>query len=125
MYEVSVKQHFDAAHYLREYQGKCEELHGHRFMVVANMRLKTTNKIGLAYDFSKLKRLLDEVLINYDHCCLNDVEPFKSINPSSENIAATIYQQLGKKLGEFSHTLSSVQVWESPNSCVTYIPDDA
>ena len=123
MYEVSVRKHFDAAHYLREYKGKCEELHGHRFEVVVTLRVVNVDDIGLAYDFSDLKRLLMELLDTSDHTCLNDIEPFDRINPSSENIAATVYDVMSKKLGEFPHTLYSVQVWESPSSCVTYIPD--
>ena len=122
MYEVSVRQHFDAAHYLRDYQGKCEELHGHRFEVAVSVRAESVNQIGLTYDFVELKRLLGEVLKEYDHSCLNDKAPFDQINPSSENIAVTIYQQLKDILGETSPKISSVQVWESPNACVTYTP---
>jgi 6-pyruvoyltetrahydropterin/6-carboxytetrahydropterin synthase len=65
---------------------------------------------------------LGEILINYDHTCINDVTPFDKINASSENIATTIYEQLKQKLEEFATALSGVQVWESPNSCVTYTP---
>ena len=122
MYEISVRQHFDAAHYLREYQGKCEELHGHRFEVVVSLKCDRLNDIGLAYDFSELKRHLNEIIDNYDHTCINEVAPFDTINASSENIAVTIYEQMSKKLGEFATYLSSVQVWESPTSCVTYSP---
>jgi len=120
MYEVSVRQHFDAAHYLREYQGKCEQMHGHRFEVVVSLKCDRLNDIGLVYDFSELKRHLSEILDKYDHTCINDVAPFDKINASSENIAVTIYEQMSKKLGEFATYLSSVQVWESPTSRVTY-----
>ena len=122
MYQVSVEQHFDAAHYLRDYQGKCDKLHGHRFKVVISLKAKKLNEIGLAYDFVELKRYLGEVLIQFDHTCLNDVPPFDKINPSSENIAITIYDQLKPCFsGEVS--LSGVQVWESPQSCITYRPE--
>ena len=122
MYQVSVEQHFDAAHYLRDYQGKCEKLHGHRFKVVISLKAKKLNEIGLAYDFVELKRHLGEVLIQFDHTCLNDVPPFDKINPSSENIAITIYDQLKPCFsGEVS--VSDVQVWESPQSCITYRPE--
>jgi 6-pyruvoyltetrahydropterin/6-carboxytetrahydropterin synthase len=122
MYQVSVEGHFDAAHYLRDYGGKCENLHGHRFKVVVNLEANKLNKIGLAYDFTELKRHLGEVLARFDHTSLNDVPPFDKINPSSENIAAEIYEQLK---GRFSGgvSLSSVEVWESPESRVTYSPD--
>jgi 6-pyruvoyltetrahydropterin/6-carboxytetrahydropterin synthase len=122
MYQVSVEGHFDAAHYLREYGGKCENLHGHRFKVVVSLKAEKLNKTGLAYDFTKLKRHLNEVLARFDHTSLNDVSPFDKINPSSENIAAEIYGQLK---GRFSSgiVLSSVEVWESPESRVVYSPD--
>jgi 6-pyruvoyltetrahydropterin/6-carboxytetrahydropterin synthase len=122
MYQVSVEGHFDAAHFLREYGGKCENLHGHRFKVVVSLKMAKLNKIGLAYDFVELKRHLGEVLSRFDHTSLNDVPPFDKINPSSENIAVTIYDELK---GRFSGgvTLSSVEVWESPESCVTYSPE--
>jgi len=122
MYQVSVEGHFDAAHFLREYGGKCENLHGHRFKVVVSLKATKLNKIGLAYDFVELKRHLGEVLARFDHTSLNEVPPFDKINPSSENIAVTIYDELK---GRFSGgvTLSSVEVWESPESCVTYSPE--
>jgi 6-pyruvoyltetrahydropterin/6-carboxytetrahydropterin synthase len=119
MYQVSVEGHFDAAHYLRDYGGKCENVHGHRFKVVVSLKAAKLNKIGLAYDFVELKRHLGEVLARFDHTSLNDVPPFDKINPSSENIAVTIYDELK---GRFSGgvSLASVEVWESPESRVTY-----
>ncbi|MFC1978711.1 6-carboxytetrahydropterin synthase QueD [Chloroflexota bacterium] len=122
MFEISVSQHFDAAHYLREYNGKCEELHGHRFEVVVSLKCDKLNDIGLAYDFTEFKKYLNEILDEYDHTCINEVAPFDKLNASSENIAVSIYGQMKQKLGEFATALSSVQVWESPSSCVTYSP---
>jgi len=122
MYEISVRQEFDAAHSLRGYQGKCEALHGHRFQVAANLRAESTNDIGLAYDFITLKQHLNEILDKLDHHNLNEIEPFDKINPSSENIASTVYNQLQERLGDSGVSLYSVQVWESPECCVTYCP---
>jgi 6-pyruvoyltetrahydropterin/6-carboxytetrahydropterin synthase len=121
MYQVSVEGHFDAAHYLRDYGGKCENLHGHRFKVVVSLQTKKLNKIGLAYDFTELKRHLNEVLSKFDHTSINDVPPFDKINPSSENIATEIYGKLKDRLSR-DVTLSSVEVWESPESRVIYSP---
>ena len=123
MYEVSVEKHFDAAHYLRNYQGKCEALHGHRYQVVVRVKAEKVNEIGLAYDFTVLKRYLDDILSRFDHTCLNDVPPFDKINPSSENIASTIYNELEPRLAGAPVSLSRVEVWESPDSWVSYIPD--
>ena len=123
MYRISVEQHFDAAHFLRGYQGKCEALHGHRFRVVVKIEASRLNDIGIAYDFTELKQHLGAILSRFDHVCLNDIPPFDKINPSSENLAATIYDELKLKLAGAPVSLSGVQVWESPQSGVAYSPD--
>jgi 6-pyruvoyltetrahydropterin/6-carboxytetrahydropterin synthase len=123
MYEIAVEIDFDAAHSLRGYQGKCETLHGHRFKVVANVRGTKLDKIGLAYDFTLLKKHLGEIIAKFDHTNLNEVPPFDRINPSSENIAAAVYDELKKKLTGAPVSLASIEVWESPQSRVIYRPD--
>jgi 6-pyruvoyltetrahydropterin/6-carboxytetrahydropterin synthase len=120
MYQITVEGHFDAAHALRGYQGKCENLHGHRFRVIARVRASKLNSIGLALDFRELKTKLNEVLEPFDHTNLNEVPPFTGINPSSENIAATVYNELQKKLPGFE--LFSIEVWESPDAAAEYRP---
>ena len=123
MYQISVEQHFDAAHFLRGYRGKCEALHGHRFRVVAKIAASDVDDIGMAYDFVELKQHLGAILGKFDHTCLNDVVPFDKMNPSSENIAATVYNELQSRLAGVSVSLSCVEVWESPQTGVSYIPD--
>lgn len=123
MYEISVEKFFDAAHYLRGYKGKCEEMHGHRYRIVVKISANHLDDIGLAYDFSDLKQHLDDILSRFDHVCLNDVPPFDEINPSSENIAATIYGELKKKLVADEVTLAGVEAWETPHQGVIYTPD--
>lgn len=122
MYQISIERHFDAAHYLRDYNGRCENLHGHRYVVIARVKSSKLNKIGLAFDFTILKKNLDEILNRYDHTCLNDVPPFDKINPSAENIAETIYNAL-KPAVKRPVTLAAIEVYESPDSWVTYTPD--
>ena len=123
MYAITVEMDFDAAHSLRGYKGKCEALHGHRFKVVASVKGNKLDEIGLAYDFTLLKKHLGKILAKYDHTNLNDVPPFNRINPSSENIAITIYDTLKKKLAGAPVTLDNIEVWESPQSRVIYRPD--
>ena len=123
MYEISVEKHFDAAHFLRGYKGKCEALHGHRFRVVAKVRASGVDDIGLAYDFTELKQHLNNILSRFDHTCLNDVPPFDKVNPSSENIASTIYDELQSKLAAAPLSIPCVEVWESPQTGVVYSPD--
>lgn len=123
MYEIAVESHFDAAHFLRGYRGKCEALHGHRFRVVVKVNAASLDDAGIAYDFTELKKHLNDILGRFDHTCLNDVPPFDETNPSSEHIATIIYNELSKKLAGAPVSVSSVEVWESPQSCATYRPD--
>jgi 6-pyruvoyltetrahydropterin/6-carboxytetrahydropterin synthase len=121
MYIVSVESHFDAAHFLRNYHGKCENLHGHRYKVIASISADKLEDDGMAYDFVELKARLNKILDTFDHACLNDISPFDRINPSAENIARTIYQKLKPEMAD-GITISKIQVWESPENCVTYYP---
>ena len=120
MYLISVEQNFSAAHYLRNYGGKCESLHGHTFKVVVTIKATALNKIGLGYDFTILKSQLDKILSVFDHTSLNEISPFTEMNPSSENIAMFIYGEMKSKITGNQVTLESVEVWESPTSHVTY-----
>ncbi len=124
MYQLFVEEHFDAAHYLRKYRGKCENLHGHRFKVIARLQAEELDEAGLAYDFARIKHCLRKILASFDHICLNDVPPFNNIEPSCENIAATIYNELKPRLSGSSATLTCVEVWESPTSGVAYTPEN-
>ena len=122
MYQLFVQGHFDAAHYLRHYQGKCENLHGHRFKVIVRLNVTELGETGLAYDFARMKSHLSEVLAPLDHVCINDVPPFDKIEPSCENLAATIHNRLQPYFPESSVALASTEVWESPTSGVVYSP---
>ncbi len=122
MYQLFVEEHFDAAHYLPNYHGKCENLHGHRFKVVARLEAAKVDESGIAYDFAQLKQYLREILARFDHTCLNDVSPLDKVGPSSENIAATIYGALQPHFSGSPVKLVSIEVWESPTTGVTYSP---
>jgi len=123
MYEIFVERHFDAAHYLRGYKGKCETMHGHRYKVVLRVKSPVVNDIGLAYDFTDLKRNLDGILGRLDHVCLNELPAFAEKNPSAENIATTIYSELKSGLAAENVTISAVEVWETPLQGAIYTPD--
>ncbi len=124
MYRVSVRQHFDAAHYLRNYHGKCENLHGHRFEVVVTLQSEELDEAGMAFDFIELKKHMAGILDRFDHACLNDIPPFDQINPSSENIAAAIYRELKPQFEGKPASISSIEVWESPESWAAYLPSE-
>ncbi len=122
MYELGVKRAFAAAHQLKGYKGRCEALHGHTFEVEVRVRAAALDEVGLAMDFKDVKGRLDQILETYDHALLSDVPPFDKINPSSENLARTIHELVGKDLPQ-GVSMASVTVWESPSAWATYTAD--
>lgn len=116
MFELTVESNFDAAHALRGYKGKCENLHGHTWKVQIFLRGEKLNNIGIMIDFKDIKAALGRIIDQLDHTNLNDLPQFKKDNPSSENVAKWIYEQLKKDLPQ----LTKVSVWESPTSCASY-----
>jgi 6-pyruvoyltetrahydropterin/6-carboxytetrahydropterin synthase len=122
MYEVTIKKSFSAAHVLKEIGGKCEDLHGHNFLVEVTVAGNALNEEDLLIDFRDLKKWINEILDHLDHKYLNEVEAFKDTNPSSERIARYIYERLMKKFQTLNLvlTVSRVTVWESDNARVTY-----
>jgi 6-pyruvoyltetrahydropterin/6-carboxytetrahydropterin synthase len=123
MYEIVVEKHFDAAHFLRGYKGKCENIHGHRYTVRVRLQTARLNEIGLAYDFTDIKHHLGEIMARFDHTSLNDVPPFDKINPSAENLAATVYAELKTRLAGEAVTISAIEAWETPQQGIIYTPD--
>jgi len=119
MYEVKVKSKFSSAHYLRGYRGKCEELHGHNWHVEVAVCAELLNDIGMVVDFGELKKELNEILRGLDHKHLNELEYFKTVNPTSENIAKFLYDDLTEKIQGIK--ISSVTVWETDSSAAIYV----
>ena len=109
-YQVRIKQRFSAAHYLRNYKGKCEDIHGHNYIIEVWIGRAKLNKSGLVYDFSKLKKEIAKILP--DHKLLNDVFSF---NPTSENLAKYFYNKIKKK-----YSVTKVAVWENEDSIAEY-----
>lgn len=122
MYYVSAVQHFSAAHSLREYQGKCENLHGHNYKVEVELKGRALTKSGMVVDFTDLRAALDKVLSRLDHKHLNDIKPFDKINPTAENIAKLIYEEMLLKFNTQKVKVHHVIVWESEGCRATYAP---
>lgn len=120
MYEIRVSSFFSAAHRLRGYRGKCEELHGHNWKVQICVECHELDKIGIALDFKDLKDQLKGVLRGLDHKCLNSLSFFKKANPSSEMLAKFIFQRFSPRVKKLGCNLAKVSVWESENTCATY-----
>lgn len=120
MYDLMIESQFSAAHQLRGYKGKCEELHGHNWRVQVTVSSDKVNETGMVIDFHELKAIAGEVIASLDHAFLNEVFPFTEINPSSENIAKWIYESIKKRIRKKKCNLSSVTVWENETSSATY-----
>jgi len=120
MYEVTIEANFSAAHNLREYQGKCEALHGHNWKVEVSASSETLNHLGMVIDFVDLKKATREVVDSLDHRYLNETPPFDALNPSSENIARHIFDEVDRRLPSPGPRVSAVRVWESPTSSARY-----
>jgi len=123
MYEVTIIKSFSAAHLLAQIGGKCEELHGHNFKVEVTLAAPNLNESGLLIDFRVVKKWLNEILDQMDHKHLNELPYFAGINPSAENIAKYIYDQMKLKIKEPQVRIARIKVWESENAVVTYIGD--
>jgi 6-pyruvoyltetrahydropterin/6-carboxytetrahydropterin synthase len=116
MYNIKVESSFSSAHNLRGYKGKCEELHGHNWRVEVVAAQDELDKTGMVLDFRYLKMKLSRILEKLNHKYLNKIACFKKINPTSENIARYIYDNLKPHI----LSLKSVTVWENNSSSATY-----
>ncbi|OAG28264.1 6-carboxytetrahydropterin synthase QueD [Thermodesulfatator autotrophicus] len=123
MFELTVRDEFAAAHYLRNYPGACERLHGHNWKVEIAVRGEKLNEIDVLVDFKNLKKHLKEVLEELDHQNLNEHPAFQDQNPSSENIARYIFEKLAPKMASYGVELVRVTVCETERSCASYLKD--
>jgi 6-pyruvoyltetrahydropterin/6-carboxytetrahydropterin synthase len=112
MYEIRVTSKFSAAHNLRNYNGKCENLHGHTWRVEVCLEGTGLNETGFLCDFRTVKGSMKEVLERFDHAYINEISPFDKINPTAENLARIIYEELKKQFPQ----LKEVTVWESDDA---------
>ena len=123
MYRLTIQTHFAAAHRLINYQGDCEKLHGHNWKVEVTVAARALDKAGLGIDFKILKARTKQILGNLDHGYLNDLDPFREVSPSSENIARYLFEQLQAALDDGNVKVDRVNVWESDNACASYSLD--
>jgi 6-pyruvoyltetrahydropterin/6-carboxytetrahydropterin synthase len=123
MFELEISRTIAAAHQLRGYCGVCSRLHGHNYEIIAVLRAAELDEIGFAMDFKVLKSELDTILEGYDHAFLNDHPDFAEINPTSENLARTIYRRLGARINTAQVRVRAIRVCESGTSRATYFED--
>jgi len=123
MYRLMIKTSFAAAHNLINYQGDCENLHGHNWRVEVVVAAKELDKAGLGIDFKILKKQTNSLLDELDHKYLNDLTPFINDSPSSENISRYLFERLSETLNNENITVEKINVWESENACASYSLD--
>lgn len=120
MYHLTIQTHFAAAHNLLNYDGDCENLHGHNWKVEVTVSTETLDDAGLGIDFKILKKYTKQVMELLDHKYLNDLEPFKGVSPSSEHISKFIFDQLVESMADKGVVVDKITVWESDNACASY-----
>ena len=120
MFKLTVKKEFSSAHILHGHPGDCKRMHGHNWLVEAEVRVSNTNVIGMVIDFKDIKNNLQDIIDKLDHQYLNDIEPFTNENPTAENISKYIYKELSKIINTDNIKVSEIKLWETSNSAVTY-----
>ncbi len=120
MYSLRIHSYFASAHNLINYQGDCENLHGHNWKVEVTVSAKELDNSGLGIDFKILKAETNTILKTLDHKYLNELAPFRDISPSSENIAKYLFEQIGNKLNNENITVTMITVWESDFASASY-----
>jgi 6-pyruvoyltetrahydropterin/6-carboxytetrahydropterin synthase len=119
LYALTVRSSFAAAHRLREYEGNCERLHGHNWQVEATVESHEVDTRGMAMDFRAMKGALHDILSRMDHKYLNEIPPFDARNPSSENIARYIFEEMEGKIPAPAR-LGRITVWETEDARAEY-----
>lgn len=123
-YSVRVEARFEAAHFLREYRGISEPLHGHSYKVEADLAARGggVDADAIAVDFVSAKRKLEVLARKLDYGCINDIPPFTEVNPSAENIAEWFARELQQAVEDESAVVTAVTIWEGPVNSVTFRP---
>lgn len=120
-YEIKIITDFSAAHHLRDFRGKCENLHGHNWKIEIVLRGTELNDIGVLVDFGEVKQATRALLSEVDHHYLNEIPFFADRNPSSENIARYLFERLAEKFDNDKLRLYRVSAWESDDACATFM----
>jgi 6-pyruvoyltetrahydropterin/6-carboxytetrahydropterin synthase len=120
MFNLTIRTSFAAAHNLINYQGDCENLHGHNWKVEVSVIAQNLDKAGLGIDFKVLKREAGAVIKELDHKYINENPAFESISPSSEHISKYLYHRISERINNDNIKVASITVWESENASACY-----
>jgi 6-pyruvoyltetrahydropterin/6-carboxytetrahydropterin synthase len=122
MFEIFREVVFSASHQLREYEGKCERLHGHNWRVRVHLEADDLDPHGMVLDFHALDAMMAAAIEPFEHQHLNDVEPFDEVNPSCENLARVICERVLERLPAGDVRVRCCDVWENDRSRARYHP---
>jgi 6-pyruvoyltetrahydropterin/6-carboxytetrahydropterin synthase len=124
MFHVSVEETFSAGHALRNYHGKCENVHGHNYRVRVTLEGPQLDSIGLLCDFTQVKQVMRQVIGGLDHQFMNDLEIFRTVNPSAENLAKYFYDEVTRGLKNLpaGARVRDTMVWETDTTSAQYRP---
>lgn len=125
MYDIFINTHFAGAHHLRNYPGDCENPHGHNWKIRATVRASQVDELGMGIDFKVLKKIVNAAVDELDHTDLNKHHAFLDKNPSSEHIAAYLFDTLQPDLQHDRYVLYSIEVWETENAGLIYYGPNA
>ena len=120
MYEVNVKTGFSAAHQLRLYDGKYENLHGHNWSAQVTVEADELDAMGVGIDFVKLKQMVEEILSKLDYQNINEIPPFDELNPSAENIARWLFLKLKEQISSEVTRVKRVEICEMEGCGASY-----
>ncbi len=123
LYTLKIVTDFASAHTLRDYPGACSRMHGHNWKVEVEVKAEQLDNVGMGVDFKEIKRATREVTNRLDHRYLNELEPFNTLNPTAENIAAYVFKEVGKQLNNDAVRVNAITLWETERACVRYTED--
>ena len=109
----------------RRHPGKCRNLHGHNYKTRVFLKADQLDEIGMVYDFSRLKALMNEVVGPFDHHVINDLPPFDERSPTAENLSEYIFTEITRRLQDDETAagrviVSKVELWENETCCAIY-----
>ena len=120
MYELKVVTRFAAAHQLTMVGTKCENMHGHNWKIEVYVIGENLDKAGVLVDFGVIKKHVADIMTMFDHKYLNELAFFEDKQPSSENIAYLIADELQQRIDDSAVSVSRVTAWESDDAAATY-----
>lgn len=119
MHTIKILTDFSAAHSLRDYSGDCANMHGHNWHLEISVSGEL-DQSGMVVDFRELKNQTKTIIDRLDHKYINEVAPFNKINPTAENIAKYIFEELSGKITAKATFVKEVGVWENSRSQAIY-----